>query len=54
MRDQERCLQQYISNLRQLKGSYLIYQLVNLADLSILEMVRGADYRLEKYRVVSK
>jgi superfamily II DNA helicase RecQ len=54
VRDQERCLQRYIGNLRQLKGSCLICRLVNSADPSTLETVRGADHGLEKCGAVSK
>ena len=54
IRDQERCLQRYISNLKLLKGSCLLYWLVDLVDPSTLEIVWGADYGLEKCRLVGK
>ena len=54
VRDQERCLQRYIANLRLLKGSCLLCRLVDSADPSTLETVRGADHGLEKYRIVNK
>ena len=54
VRDQERCLQRYIGNLKLLKGSCLLCRLVDSVDPSTLETVRGADHGLEKCRSVGK